>query len=149
MTAREKLDEYWFLLKYVIFRNTEHHFADANPFGYIVPAFAVIPLFVAKTRRIAVMLWGSILSWLVIPLFVAKTRRIAVMLWGSILSWLVVVAMNAQVRWQNERYTMPAVAWVLLLAAFGVALLLEPPVFARGFSLASIKSKQGALFGAR
>jgi hypothetical protein len=113
------------LLKYVIFRNTEHHFADSIPFGYIVPAFAAVPLFVAKTRRVAVMLWASILSW------------------------LAVVAMNAQVRWQNERYTMPAVAWVLLLAALGVALVLEPRDIFRGFSLASIKSKQGALYAAR
>jgi hypothetical protein len=31
--------------------------------------------------------------------------------------------MNGQVRWQNERYLMPAVAWELLLAAMGVSVL--------------------------
>jgi hypothetical protein len=31
------------------------------------------------------------------------------------------VAMNGQVRWQNERYTMPAVAWLLLAGALGAA----------------------------
>jgi hypothetical protein len=102
MTGKEKLDEYLFLLKYVIFRNTEYHFSDALPYGYIVPLLAAVPLVFSKTRRIAAMLWGSIASWLAI------------------------VALNGQVRWQNERYTMPAVAWVLVLAALGLALLLEP-----------------------
>jgi len=103
MTAREKLDEYLFLLKYVVFRNTEYHFADAMPYGYIVPALAVVPLFFQRSRLIAITLWGSIASW------------------------LVVVATNAQVRWQNERYTMPAVAWLLLLAALGTAQIVVPP----------------------
>ncbi len=102
MTGRQKLDDYLFLLKYVIFRNTEYHFSDAMPYGYIVPLLATVPLAFKKTRPVAIALWGSILTW------------------------LAVVALNAQVRWQNERYTMPAVAWVLLLAALGVALLLEP-----------------------
>jgi hypothetical protein len=125
MTAKEKLDEYVFLLKYVVFRNTEHHFSDAIPFGYIVPAFAAVPLFFRKTRAVAVALWGSIFSW------------------------LAVVALNAQVRWQNERYTMPAVAWVVLLAALGVALLVEPPTLAEGWSLAAMRSKVAAWYGAR
>jgi hypothetical protein len=119
MTAREKLDDYFFLLKYVIFRNTEYHFSDAIPYGYIVPLLATVPLAFAKTRHVAIALWGSILSW------------------------LVVVALNAQVRWQNERYTMPAVAWVLLLAALGVALLLEPRELSRPWS------SRGARYGAR
>ena len=42
MTAQEKLDEYLFLLKYVVFRNTEYHFSDALPYGYIVPALAAV-----------------------------------------------------------------------------------------------------------
>ena len=103
MTAQEKLDEYLFLLKYVVFRNTEYHFSDALPYGYIVPALALTPLVFARTRLVALALWGSIASW------------------------LAVVASNAQVRWQNERYTMPAVAWLLLLAALGAAQILTPP----------------------
>src|SRR5262249_46976781 len=102
MTWQEKFDEYRFLLKYVIFRNTEHHFSDALPYGYIVPVLAAVPLAVRPTRRIAIVLWASLLSW------------------------LAVVALNGQVRWQNERYTMPAVAWLLILAALGVAVLLDP-----------------------
>ncbi|HEY3592926.1 MAG TPA: hypothetical protein VGL13_03600, partial [Polyangiaceae bacterium] len=104
MTAREKLDEYWFLLKYVTFRNTEYHFTDVSPYGYIVTAFAAVPLFPRVTRRIAITMWASILAWLAI------------------------VALNAQVRWQNERYTMPAVAWTLLLAALGLAVVLDPSI---------------------
>jgi len=125
MPAKEKLAEYWFLLKYVVFRNTEHHFADAIPFGYIVPAFAAVPLFFRKTCAVAITLWASVLSW------------------------LVVVALNAQVRWQNERYTMPAVAWVLLLAALGVALVLEPPARSEPWSFAALKSKTTAWYGGR
>jgi hypothetical protein len=33
--------------------------------------------------------------------------------------------MNGQVRWQNERYTMPAVAWLLVLAALGASALVR------------------------
>jgi hypothetical protein len=121
MTSREKLDEYLFLLKYVIFRNTEYHFSDALPYGYIVPALAVVPLLSRHTRLVAITLWGSIASWLVI------------------------VALNAQVRWQNERYTMPAVAWVLLLAALGTAQIFAPP-----FSFAVRAPRRTyAIYGAR
>jgi hypothetical protein len=102
MTAEEKWSEYLFLLKYVVLRNTEYHFADAGLFGYIVISFAVVPLCFQTTRRAAATLWASIVAW------------------------LAVVALNAQVRWQNERYTMPAVAWTLLLAALGFALILDP-----------------------
>ena len=125
MTAKEKWEEYSFLLKYVVFRNTEHHFADVVPYGYIVPAFAIVPLLFRKTRKVAVTLWASILSW------------------------LAVVALNAQVRWQNERYTMPAVAWVLLLGALGFALLLEPPAFPDPWTPDLLKSRKGAWYGAR
>jgi hypothetical protein len=62
MTAREKLDEYLFLLKYVVFRNTEYHFADAMPYGYIVPALAVVPLFFRRSRLIAITLCAGALA---------------------------------------------------------------------------------------
>ena len=48
MPAREKWDEYRFLLKYVIYRNTEHHFAETPPgtlgWGWLVPVVALVPL---------------------------------------------------------------------------------------------------------
>jgi hypothetical protein len=53
-------------------------------------------------------------------------------LWASAASWVMIVAFNGQVRWQNERYTMPAVAWLLLCAALGLAVLLSRAVALRG-----------------
>ncbi|MDF2697440.1 MAG: hypothetical protein K0S65_5823, partial [Labilithrix sp.] len=61
----------------------------------------------------------------VLPLCFARTRRIAVVLWAQIVGWIVLVAFNGQVRWQNERYVMPAVAWMLILAALGVTVALR------------------------
>lgn len=54
-----------------------------------------------------------------------KTRRQAVLLWVSMFVWIGLVALNGQVRWQNERYTMPALAWLLLSASLGVAGTIE------------------------
>ena len=101
MTGQEKLDEYLFLLRYVVLRNTQHHFTDAFPWGWLVPLVALVPLFARRTRGLAVVLWVSALGWLAI------------------------VALNAQVRWQNERYTMSAVAWILILFAMGIAVILS------------------------
>ncbi|MCC6555077.1 MAG: hypothetical protein IT372_19080 [Polyangiaceae bacterium] len=103
MTAGEKWDNYAFLLRYVIARNTEHHFADVPPWGYLLPAAALLP-FAAR-----------------------ETRGLAAALWVQVAGWLALVALNGQVRWQNERYTMPAVAWLLLLAAMGLAVLVRGP----------------------
>lgn len=99
MTRAEKIDEWIFHFKYVLTRNLHHHFADVPAYGYIVPAIALVPLFDARVRRYAALLW-----WMVA-------------------SYLPVVALNGQVRWQNERYTMPAVAWLFTLAALGLGSL--------------------------
>ncbi|WP_433933172.1 hypothetical protein AB3662_03045 [Sorangium cellulosum] len=99
MTSEEKWNTYEFLATYVIARNTNHHFSDALPWGWLVPALALVPLASRKTRGIASLLWIQVVGWLAL------------------------VALNGQVRWQNERYTMPAVAWLLVLAAMGLALL--------------------------
>src|SRR5262249_37949219 len=56
-------------------------------------------------------------------LAVRRTRKVAIVLWAQIALWLLLVAFNGQVRWQNERYTMPAVAWLLMAAALGAAAL--------------------------
>lgn len=48
-------------------------------------------------------------------------RKGALVLWAQWLSWFLLISLNGQVRWQNERYAMPAVAWLLVLAAYGVA----------------------------
>ncbi len=104
MTAGEKWDQYLDLLKYVVLRNTHHHFADFDathriPWGWLVPLVALVPLLVRSLRGVAVMLWAQVVGWLLL------------------------VSLNGQVRWQNERYTMPAVAWLLVLAAMGITTL--------------------------
>lgn len=100
MTAAQKWDEYLFHLKYVIVRNTQHHFSDVLPWGWLVPLVALLALAMRRTRPLAILLWAQVLGWL-----------------GT-------VALNGQVRWQNERYTMSAVAWLLVLAAMGLATLM-------------------------
>ena len=109
LTPDEKWGEYRFLLDYVVKRNTEHHFAEGPPWGWMIPIVALVPLLSRRTRPAAVLLWVSALGWLAL------------------------VAMNGQVRWQNERYTMSAVAWILVLFAMGVAVILSrvyPPLIA-------------------
>ncbi len=101
LTRADKVDDYFFNLTYEVRRLIEHHFSDAIAYGFILPALAVVPLAFRSTRLIATLLWLQVISWLVI------------------------VAFNNQVRWQNERYIMPAVAWIVILACFGVALLLR------------------------
>ncbi len=100
LTGEDKLAQYVELLKYVVLRNTQHHFADVFPWGWLVPVVAAIPLF---SRRL---------------------RGVAILLWVQVAGWLALVALNGQVRWQNERYTMAAVAWLLVLAALGIATIL-------------------------
>lgn len=104
MTPGEKWDQYTDLLRYVVLRNTHHHFADFDPshpipWGWLVPIAALLP-FLAR-----------------------ELRGIAGMLWAQVVAWLLLVSLNGQVRWQNERYTMPAVAWLLILGALGLATL--------------------------
>ena len=88
-----------FYLKYQALRVTHYHFGDVPALGWIAWALAVVPLCFKATRRAAIVLWASAISYVMI------------------------VALNGQVRWQNERYTMPAVAWLLLLAGLGVGAL--------------------------
>lgn len=102
LTTEEKLDRYLELLRYVVLRNVEHHFTDAPPWGWVIPILAAVPLLSRRTRRAALVLWASAVSWLLL------------------------VSLNGQARWQNERYTMPAVAWLLLSAALGAGLLISP-----------------------
>jgi hypothetical protein len=100
LTGADKLAQYVDLLKYVVLRNTQHHFADALPWGWLVPLVALVPLFARRLRGVAILLWVQVAGWLAL------------------------VALNGQVRWQNERYTMAAVAWLLVLAALGLATIL-------------------------
>jgi hypothetical protein len=107
LTPKEVWDAWLFHLKYQVLRITQYHFADVPAFGWIAWALAAAPLFFRRTRRAALVLWASALSWMMI------------------------VAFNGQVRWQNERYTMPAVAWLLLAASLGLGTLLTHAVRSR------------------
>jgi hypothetical protein len=90
------------------------------------------------------LLLGS-LFWIVaaLPLLFEKTRSRAVLLWSQAVLWVFFVALNGQVRWQNERYTMPALAWMLLSAALGLGAVFShaftgtkrPRVYRAGASL--------------
>jgi hypothetical protein len=106
-TPTDVWNAWLFHLKYQVLRITQYHFADVAAFGWIAWALAVVPVFFSSTRRAALVLWASSASWVMI------------------------VAFNGQVRWQNERYTMPAVAWLLLASALGLAVLLSRAVALR------------------
>jgi hypothetical protein len=99
-TPRAIWDAWLFHFKYQVLRVTQYHFSDAPVFGWLAWLLAAVPFFFASTRRAALVLWASVISWMMI------------------------VALNGQVRWQNERYTMPAVAWLLLASTLGLAVLL-------------------------
>ncbi len=100
-SSGEKVADYLFNLKYEILRNTEYHFTDKAAYGFLMPALALAAIAVPRSRHMALVLWGQIAGWILI------------------------VALNGQVRWQNERYTMPAVAWLLLAAGLGASALLR------------------------
>ncbi|HEY6081613.1 MAG TPA: hypothetical protein VIW29_22515 [Polyangiaceae bacterium] len=100
--ARDQVIEaWWFHFKYQVLRVTQYHFTDVALVGWF--------------------------AWLIAAyaLLARPTRRPAIVLWLSLLSWIGVVAFNGQVRWQNERYTMPAVAWLLCAAALGLGAALS------------------------
>ncbi len=99
MSTSDMWDRYLSLLGYIIPRLTHHHFASQIPFGWLIPAVALIPL---ASRRL---------------------RPAALMMWAHIVFWMLTVALNNQLRWHNERYAMPAVAWLMVLAAMGVGVV--------------------------
>jgi len=101
MSWRARWDDYAFNFRYEIFRNLEYHFTDAPALGVILPALGLAALAVPRTRPAALVVWGQILGWMAL------------------------VAFNGQVRWQNERYTMPAVAWLTVVAALGASVLVR------------------------
>jgi hypothetical protein len=100
-TREQVFDAWWFHLKYQVLRVTQYHLADPFWVGWF---------------------WWPLSAAAFVP---RATRRYALLLWASALFWIVVVAFNGQVRWQNERYTMPALAWLLLAAAMGLGALLS------------------------
>jgi len=66
-------------------------------------------------------LWGWQLWLLVLLAFIPKrTRSHVTLLVLQSFGWILLVAQNEYVRYQNDRYTMPAVLWLLLAVALGV-----------------------------
>jgi len=106
-TPQAVWDAWLFHLKYQVLRVTQYHFSDTPVYGWIAWLLAAVPFFFASTRRAALVLWASVISWMMI------------------------VALNGQVRWQNERYTMPAVAWLLLASTLGLSVLLAQAIRSR------------------
>jgi hypothetical protein len=106
-TPQAVWDAWLFHFKYQVLRVTQYHFSDAPVYGWLAWLLAAVPFLFSSTRRVALVLWLSVISWMMI------------------------VALNGQVRWQNERYTMPAVAWLLLASTLGVAVLLTQAFRAR------------------
>jgi hypothetical protein len=91
----EKLNLWLFYLAYQFLRVTQEHLESIPAIGWVV--------------------WVAALS----ALWFKETRRVAAFLWCCLLSWAMTVALNGQVRWQNERYSMPALAWLMVAAALG------------------------------
>ena len=100
LTGWEKLERWWFYLTYQALRLTQEHLESIPAIGWLVWLLALAALFFQETRRRAACLWAT-----------------------SIL-WAMTVAFNGQVRWQNERYSMPALAWMLMAAVLGVGVVL-------------------------
>jgi len=104
LTLHQVWDAWRYHVMYQARRITEYHFSEVPWLGWLIWLFGAVPL---------------------IP---RSTRRVAVMLWASLILWAFMVGLNGQVRWQNERYAMPAVAWLLLLAALGLGVVLARAV---------------------
>ena len=125
MTPEQVRQAWWFHVKYQVVRVTEYHLCDDAIHGLIVWGLAAVPLLPRATRRAALVLWIS----------------------ASL--WVLLVALNGQVRWQNERYTMPALAWLLLAAALGMGVLLtRAQVAGRGGWLRRVAGPAAAILAA-
>ena len=113
MTGREKWDDWLFNARYAMLRNLDYHFAEVT--GEHLSA--IVPRWKAW--------WAGVVPFALalLPSCFPRTRRIAIVLWAQIMGWVAIVAFNGQVRWQNERYVMPAVAWMLILTALGVSVM--------------------------
>ncbi len=107
MTSEQVWDAWTFHIKYQVMRVTDYHFSDTQ-----IPILGV-PV------NVGWVVWVLALA----PLAFKQTRRQGLLLWLCMAAWVLTVALNGQVRWQNERYTMPAVSWLLIAAALGAAVL--------------------------
>ena len=134
MTDADKLDDWIGNAKYATLRNLDYHFAhiEGEHMNELVPASWGPGNPIVALARTA--WWAGVvpLALGLLPLAFPRTRRIAIVMWAQIVAWIVIVALNGQVRWQNERYVMPAVAWLLILAALGVSVSFRSRAKLRG-----------------
>ncbi len=107
LDRQQVFDAWVFHSKYQLLRVAEYHLGEVKPW-LPRPVFGWIPFALA-----------------LFALIPRETRRAAGLLIACAVTWVLVVALNGQVRWQNERYTMPALAWILLAAALGAGALLS------------------------
>ncbi|HEY8076823.1 MAG TPA: hypothetical protein VIF62_22005 [Labilithrix sp.] len=133
MTAADKWDDWLGNVRYAVTRNLDYHFAhiegenmsaalDHEPFAHALDAIGLRGAYEYLART---AWWAGVvpLALATLPLLFPRTRRLAAIVWAQIVAWFVIVSLNGQVRWQNERYVMPGVAWMLILAALGVSVV--------------------------
>jgi hypothetical protein len=125
MTPDEKLADWVFNVKYAALRNLDYHFAhvEGDWMSALVADWPGAPSPLVYLARNAFWAGALLLVLAVLPLCFARTRRTALVLWSQIVLWVLIVGLNGQVRWQNERYVMPAVAWFLVLVALGISVV--------------------------
>ncbi|MBS2019141.1 MAG: hypothetical protein JST00_40110 [Deltaproteobacteria bacterium] len=126
MTGAEKYEDWIGNARYAVTRNLDYHFAhiEGDHMSELVKSLAPTnPVSSALVYLARTAWWAGVIPLALgtLPLVFPRTRRIGILIWAQIVTWVLIVALNGQVRWQNERYVMPAVAWLLVLAALGVA----------------------------
>lgn len=150
LTREDVLKDYEFNVKYAALRNLDYHFADTigDVTRDIDRTRSVVHDLAFRASHASV--WSlCLLSLGLLPLALPRVRGVALVMWLQIVLWGVIVAFNGQVRWQNERYVMPAVAWFLVLVALGVVEALRrgrpPSVLVLGFVFAIVVQTFGTL----
>ncbi len=110
LNRQQVIDAWWFHVRYQFMRVGDYHLSSVPVLGFLPYAFAVLSIAFRRTRRYGIILVSSAVLW------------------------VLVVALNGQVRWQNERYTMPALAWIMLAAALAVGAVFSgsPALGSRG-----------------
>lgn len=105
LTDQQVFESWVHFLKYQFLRLSDYHFS-AFKWGMVTTGYLVWPV-------------------AVLSVVFQKTRRYGIVLLLSVVIWFALIALNGQVRWQNERYTMPAVAWLLIAAALGIGATID------------------------
>ena len=121
MTDHEVWEKWKEYVGYQVFRVTNYHLSAAPGVGWLIWLLAASSLVFRATRRYALLLWGCAICW------------------------VLVVGLNGQVKWQNERYAMPALAWLLLAAALGFAGIVTHEYRLRSMRLAATLASVGAV----